>query len=56
MKQWYSAEELAGLPGMPDTAEGVRQAAEMMQWTRRLVTTHRKLKRAAPAPAPRRTS
>ena len=29
---WYSAKELAGLPGMPGTERGVKKAAERNSW------------------------
>ncbi len=31
MKEWYSAKELAGLPGMPETVQGVLKKAEIWQ-------------------------
>ncbi len=35
MKEWYSASELAGLPGMPGTDRGVRKSADRDVWTSR---------------------
>ena len=35
MKEWYSASELAGLPGMPSTERRVRSRAERLAWNRR---------------------
>lgn len=35
MKQWFSASELAGLPGLPTSERGVRFAAERSSWTSR---------------------
>lgn len=33
MRNWYTAQELAGLPGMPGTAHGVRKLAQRSDWT-----------------------
>jgi len=35
MKEWYSASELAGLPGMPGTERGIRKAARRGDWQSR---------------------
>jgi hypothetical protein len=32
MKQWFSAQELAGVTGLPDSARGVRKKADSEQW------------------------
>lgn len=32
MKEWYSAKELAGLPGMPGTVQGIKWKAQKEQW------------------------
>ena len=32
MRNWYTAQELAGLPGLPSTAQGVRKAAQRGNW------------------------
>jgi len=34
-KGWYSAQELAGLPGMPTTDRGVKKAAQKNLWASR---------------------
>jgi transposase InsO family protein len=35
MKQWFSASELAGLPGLPGTIQGVNKAAKREGWNSR---------------------
>ncbi|MGE4501949.1 MAG: transposase domain-containing protein [Thiomicrospira sp.] len=35
MKEWFSAKELIGLPGMPSTVQGVRQKADCEGWDKR---------------------
>lgn len=35
LREWFSAAELAGLPGMPGTERGVRKMAEREQWQHR---------------------
>lgn len=50
-KQWYTAEELAGLPGMPDTAAGVHQVAEFMGWTSRRIGPKPHLRKGAALPS-----
>lgn len=32
MRNWYTAQELAGLPSMPSTVQGVRKAAARKGW------------------------
>ena len=32
MKEWYAAKELAGLPGIPGTVQGINQKAQKDQW------------------------
>lgn len=41
MRKWFTAQELAGLPGMPGTERGVKKAAERLGWEgqRRLGTS-----------------
>lgn len=34
MKDWFSASELAGLPGVPGTSRGINKAAERESWRR----------------------
>ena len=35
MRNWYAASELAGLPGMPGTRQGVLSMAKRMGWASR---------------------
>lgn len=35
LQRWYRASELAGLPGMPTTVQGVNSAAARHNWRRR---------------------
>ena len=35
MKKWYSARELAGLPGVPGTVQRVNKRAKREQWVSR---------------------
>ena len=35
MSNWYTAADLVGLPGMPDTIKGVEEVARMMEWESR---------------------
>ena len=35
MKSWYSASELAGLPGLPRTVQNINEKAKRESWTHR---------------------
>ncbi|HDP4076786.1 TPA: hypothetical protein P6M17_004278, partial [Pseudomonas aeruginosa] len=35
MSEWFSAQELAGLPGVPGTARNVKAMAERKSWSGR---------------------
>lgn len=50
MKEWYTAEELAGIPGMPATAAEVRAIAEFMGWESRPVRKPHQRKAALARP------
>lgn len=35
MREWFTAQELAGLPGLPGTVKGVRHRAQVKRWQKR---------------------